>query len=137
MFALLAVVGVASGQSFVALGMAAAPIVSLVVVPWALRRHARARSVGDGEGEFTLAKGGGFAAAVLVIMVAEQTFLNAGPLLLKATTDSNGAALAGFAFDVLLVAWTWDDRILELEVVYLAGALVLCALLYGLYRSEA
>ena len=37
-------------------------------------------------------------------MVAEQTFLNAGPLLLKATTDANSAALAGFAFNVLLIA---------------------------------
>jgi O-antigen/teichoic acid export membrane protein len=37
-------------------------------------------------------------------MVAEQTFLNAGPLLLKATSGSNGAALAGFAFNVLLIA---------------------------------
>ena len=33
-------------------------------------------------------------------MVAEQTFLNAGPLLVKATADANGAALAGFAFNV-------------------------------------
>ena len=50
MFALLAVVGVASGESFVALGMAAAPIVSLVVVPWALTRHARGKPpAGEGE----------------------------------------------------------------------------------------
>ena len=261
MFALLAVVGLASGESFVALGMAAAPIVSLVVVPWAVTRHARAGAVPAAEPaegtDFTLAHGTGFAAAVLVIMVAEQTFLNAGPLLLKATSDANGAALAGFAFNVLLiaraplqlfqaiqtsilphltksqatgeadqfrrsinvtlaaigvfalcvalamlalgpwlmdiffgsefeydrgglvlisigmglylaaatlnqaalargaaakaaacwvaaavafvvglVAWTWDDRILQVEVVYLAGALLLCTLLYALYRSE-
>jgi len=262
MFALLAVVGVASGESFVALGMAAAPIVSLVVVPWAVTRHARAGAAGgpsaapDGEAEFTLARGAGFAAAVLLIMVAEQTFLNAGPLLLKATADTNGAALAGFAFNVLLIAraplqlfqaiqtsilphltkshaggeaeqfrrsinvtlaaigvfalgvaltmlvlgpwlmglffgsefdydrgglvlvslgmgmylaaatlnqaalargraaqaaacwaaaaivfvialvgWEWDDRILQVEVAYLSGALLLCALLYGLYRA--
>jgi O-antigen/teichoic acid export membrane protein len=277
MFAVLAVVGLASGESFVALGMAAAPIVSLVVVPWAVTRHAKATvaapgtaaaldaATGDepsaeaaGDTDFTLAHGSGFAAAVLVIMIAEQTFLNAGPLLLKATTDTNGAALAGFAFNVLLiaraplqlfqaiqtsilphltkshaggeadqfrrsinvtlaaiavfalcvaltmlalgpwlmdlffgsdfhydrgglvlvslgmglylaaatlnqaalargaaaraaacwvaaaaafvvglVAWTWDDRILQVEVVYLAGALVLCTLLYALYRSDA
>jgi O-antigen/teichoic acid export membrane protein len=271
-FALLAVVGVASGESFVALGMAAAPIVSLVVVPWALTRHVRSTvdappgtaaaldaATADeptAEAEFTLANGAGFAAAVLVIMVAEQTFLNAGPLLLKVTTDSGGTALAGFAFNVLLiaraplqlfqaiqtsilphltksratgaadqfrrsinvtlaaiavfalcvalamlalgpwlmslffgsgsvygrgglvlvavgmglylaaatlnqaalargaaakaaacwvaaavafcvglVAWTWDDRILQLEIAYVSGALVLCALLYALYRS--
>ena len=270
MFAVLAVMGVASGESFVALGMAAAPIVSLVVVPWALTRHVRATSdrpeiasdldaaTADEpttEAEFTLANGAGFAGAVLLIMVAEQTFLNAGPLLLKATTDVGGAALAGFAFNVLLIAraplqlfqaiqtsilpsltkshaggeadefrrainvtlvaiagfalcvalamlvlgpwlmdlffgsefdydrgglvlvslgmglylaaatlnqaalargrapqaaacwvvaalvfvvalvgWEWDDRILQVEVAYLSGALLLCALLYGLYR---
>jgi O-antigen/teichoic acid export membrane protein len=37
-------------------------------------------------------------------MFCEQTFLNAGPLLLKVTADSGGAALAGFAFNVLLLA---------------------------------
>ncbi|HEX6391354.1 MAG TPA: hypothetical protein VFZ89_17960, partial [Solirubrobacteraceae bacterium] len=38
-FALAVVVGIASGQSAVALGMAAAPFVSLVVVPWAFSRR--------------------------------------------------------------------------------------------------
>jgi len=56
------------------------------------------------EPQFTLAKGTGFAAAVLVVMLCEQTFLNAGPLLVKATADTGGAALAGFAFNVLLIA---------------------------------
>jgi O-antigen/teichoic acid export membrane protein len=37
-------------------------------------------------------------------MLCEQTFLNAGPLMVKATADSGGAALAGFAFNVLLIA---------------------------------
>ena len=37
-------------------------------------------------------------------MLAEQTFLNAGPLLVRATEGSEGAALAGFAFNVLLLA---------------------------------
>jgi O-antigen/teichoic acid export membrane protein len=88
-------------------------------VPWALTRHVRATSdrpeiasdldaaTADEpttEAEFTLAKGAGFAGAVLLIMIAEQTFLNAGPLLLKATSGANGAALAGFAFNVLLIA---------------------------------
>jgi O-antigen/teichoic acid export membrane protein len=120
MFAVLAVVGVASSQSFVAAGMAAAPIVSLTVVPWALTRHVRARQdvspraaeaadvaaldEAPGEAEFTLAHGTGFAAAVLLIMVAEQTFLNAGPLIVKGTADVNGTALAGFAFNVVLIA---------------------------------
>jgi O-antigen/teichoic acid export membrane protein len=122
MFAVLAVVGVSESQSFVAAGMAAAPIVSLTVVPWALTRHVRtgyeeqsdvrvaeAADVAGldeapAEAEFTLAHGTGFAAAVLVIMVAEQTFLNAGPLIVKGTADVNGTALAGFAFNVVLIA---------------------------------
>ena len=38
-------------------------------------------------------------------MLAEQTFLNAGPLLVKATeAGAAGAALAGFTFNVLLIA---------------------------------
>jgi O-antigen/teichoic acid export membrane protein len=37
-------------------------------------------------------------------MLAEQTFLNAGPLLVKATEGAGGVALAGFAFNVLLIA---------------------------------
>ena len=120
MFAVLAVVGVSSSQSFVAAGMAAAPIVSLTVVPWALTRHVRARrdvsprtaeaadvaalDEAPAEAEFTLAHGTGFAAAVLLIMVAEQTFLNAGPLIVKGAADTGGTALAGFAFNVVLIA---------------------------------
>jgi O-antigen/teichoic acid export membrane protein len=124
LFALAVAVGIASGQSVVALGVAAAPIVSLAVVPWALGRRlppavagdseleaAEARALDEaaagepgGEPEFTLAHGSGFAVAVLAIMLAEQTFLNAGPLVVKATADSDGAALAGFTFNVLLIA---------------------------------
>jgi O-antigen/teichoic acid export membrane protein len=88
--------------------MAAAPIVSLAVVPWALARRLRPPAAAPADertdGEFTLAHGTGFAAAVLLVMLAEQTFLNAGPLLVKATEDTGGAALAGFTFNVLLIA---------------------------------
>ena len=108
LFAVAVAVGIASGQSVVALGMAAAPLVSLAVVPWALRARAPdASQVEAGEeepGDFTLAHGSGFAASVLLIMLAEQTFLNAGPLLVKATEGAGGAALAGFTFNVLLIA---------------------------------
>jgi O-antigen/teichoic acid export membrane protein len=152
-FALAVAIGIAEGQSAVALGMAAAPIVSLAVVPPALARRLATRAgasepsgaaasepsgaaasepsgatapepsgaAASGpypalldaaardepaarEPEFTLARGAGFAAAVLLIMLCEQTFLNAGPLLVKATEDSGGAALAGFTFNVLLIA---------------------------------
>jgi O-antigen/teichoic acid export membrane protein len=129
LFALAVAVGIASGQSVVAMGMAAAPIVSLAVVPWAIGRRlppaagdeaedaqraaaldaaaagepsAEARS--DGGPEFTLAHGAGFAVAVLLVMLSEQTFLNAGPLLVKVTEGDEGATLAGFTFNVLLIA---------------------------------
>ena len=104
LFALAVAIGIAEGQSAVALGMAAAPIVSLAVVPWAIGRRIKSTPRSGDATEFTLARGTGFAAAVLLVMLAEQTFLNAGPLLVKATEDSGGAALAGFTFNVLLIA---------------------------------
>jgi O-antigen/teichoic acid export membrane protein len=109
LFALAVAVGIAEGETAVALGMAAAPIVSLAVVPWALGRRLRSKTeppepqVGA-EPQFTLAHGSGFAVAVLLIMLAEQTFLNAGPLLVEASEGAQGAALAGFTFNVLLIA---------------------------------
>jgi O-antigen/teichoic acid export membrane protein len=124
MFALVVAVGIADGQSVVALGIAAAPIASLAVVPVAVTwarpaagpvaeedASAEARALDDasagepgGEPEFTLSHGTGFAVAVLAIMLSEQTFLNAGPLVVKATESGGGAALAGFVFNVLLIA---------------------------------
>jgi O-antigen/teichoic acid export membrane protein len=122
LFALAVAVGIAEGQTAVALGMAAAPIVSLAVVPPALARRIRPAGGGENEPdparldavardeptarepEFTLTHGAGFAAAVLLVMLSEQTFLNAGPLLVEATEDARGAALAGFTFNVLLLA---------------------------------
>ena len=110
MFALAVAIGIADGQTATALGIAAAPLLSLVVVPWALGR--RIRSGGgpppeeSAEPEFTLAHGAGFAVAVLLIMLCEQTIYNAGPLLIKATESpaAEASALAGFAFNVLLIA---------------------------------
>jgi O-antigen/teichoic acid export membrane protein len=110
LFALAVAVSIAEGQTAVALGIAAAPIVSLAVVPWALGRRLRApapAAAADEDAadtEFTLSHGSGFAVAVLLIMLSEQTFLNAGPLLVKANEGARGAALAGFAFNVLLIA---------------------------------
>jgi O-antigen/teichoic acid export membrane protein len=105
LFPLAVAIGITSGQSFVALGIVAAPCLSLVVVPFAFTRRARAGSGVAAEtpsdSGFTLSHGGKFAAAVLGIMLAEQTFLNAGPLLIKA---SSGAAAAGFVFNILMIA---------------------------------
>jgi O-antigen/teichoic acid export membrane protein len=109
-FAVVVAIGLFHGQSVVALGIVAAPCLSLVVVPLAFARRAQtqpdapAPDPESGEGaapEFSLAHGAGFAASVLLIMFSEQTFLNAGPLLIRAT---DGAAAAGFIFNVLMVA---------------------------------
>ena len=63
-----------------------------------LRRHRRRPAPAD---EFTLARGGRFAAGVFLIMLSEQTFLNAGILLTNATAT---AAVAGYVFNILMIA---------------------------------
>src|SRR5262249_49069636 len=54
------------------------------------------------EEELDLARGGRFAVAVLCIMAAEQTLLNAGVLTVNATATN--AAVAGYVFNALLIA---------------------------------
>jgi O-antigen/teichoic acid export membrane protein len=104
LFAVAVAIGIASGQTAVALGMAAAPFVSLVVVPLAFARRpavGEAREETDEEA-LGLARGGRFAVCVLAIMAAEQTLLNAGVLTVNATAAN--AAAAGYVFNVLLIA---------------------------------
>ncbi len=98
LFALAVVIGIADGQGVVALGIAAAPLVSLMVLPWALERRGRAEPTAEGG---SMREGAGFAGAVLAIMVAEQTLLN-GPVLAVDATAAD-AALAGFVFNALLI----------------------------------
>jgi O-antigen/teichoic acid export membrane protein len=115
LFAVLVAVGLLSGQSWVAVGIVAAPSLSLLVVPLAFARRAKKAqraapaapgreaeeaAVDQGSG-MTMKEGGGFAAAVLVIMFSEQAFLNAGPLITRALQD---AEAAGFIFNVLMIA---------------------------------
>jgi O-antigen/teichoic acid export membrane protein len=124
-FAVLVAVSILSGQSAVAVGIVAAPALSLIVVPFAFARRARrtagmpgreAEDMPDGppasdsdrnltpsesDAGISMAHGTGFAAAVLVIMFSEQTFLNAGPLIVRGL---QGAAAAGFIFNVLMIA---------------------------------
>jgi O-antigen/teichoic acid export membrane protein len=103
LFALAVVVGIAEGQSAVAVGMAAAPFVSLVVVPLAFARRPRSsRPPDEDAGDLGLGRGGRFALAVLAIMLAEQTLLNAAVLTTELTAGD--AAVAGFVFNVLLIA---------------------------------
>jgi O-antigen/teichoic acid export membrane protein len=96
LFALAVAVGIASGQGVVALGIAAAPLVSLMVLPWAIERRAPASTERG-----SMREGAGFAGAVLAIMIAEQALLN-GPVLAVDATAAD-AALAGFVFNVLLI----------------------------------
>jgi O-antigen/teichoic acid export membrane protein len=122
-FALAVLLGITHGQLAVALGIAAAPFVSLVVVPWAFARHTDEREgapeieevdaalAGPGaEGvqeavaaeELSLQHGWNFAVVVSSIMLSEQTILNAAVLTVDAT--SKNRALAGIVFNILLIA---------------------------------
>ena len=113
-FAVLVAVGLLSGQSWVAVGIVAAPSLSLLTVPVAFALSARRRTgtpeheaetaakpEEESDSTVSMAHGTGFAAAVLVIMFSEQAFLNAGPLVVRAL---DGAAAAGFIFNVLMLA---------------------------------
>jgi O-antigen/teichoic acid export membrane protein len=118
-FAFVAAIGITSGQSAIALGMAVAPFVSLVVVPFALGKvhewgpgprdapvlDAAAEGPAHAEieeavADLTIHHGTRFAVAVFAIMLAEQTLMNAAVLIVNA---SSGEALAGFVFNVLLI----------------------------------
>lgn len=126
-FALAVALGLASGQTAVALGIAVAPLISLVVVPAAFARGARERNSARGapitvdeadaalagpgtEGvqevaaheEISLSQGGRFAMWVSGIMLSEQTLLNAAVLTVDALSPDR--ALAGIVFNVMLIA---------------------------------
>jgi len=97
-FPLAVLVGIAHGETAVALGIVAAPVASLCVVPWAIMRHRRSH-----QGEDDLAapavssrSDAQFAGSVSLIQLAEQTLLNAAVLL-----EPNAA---GVIFSALLIA---------------------------------
>jgi len=121
MFAALVAFGLLSGQSWVAIGIVAAPLLSLMVVPQAITRRSRREAeeraayaeahgispedIGKEEKEareeFSLSHGAGFVGSVFLIMFSEQVFLNAGPLVVRAV---EGVAAAGYIFNVLMIA---------------------------------
>ncbi len=105
-FGVLLVAGALNGPDAAGVAIAAAPLLSLIVVPWALGGHVRRMSAASesdrGEPEFTLSHGLGFAGAVLVIMVSEQAILNSGVLIVKAQTGSD--SLSALIFAVLMIA---------------------------------
>ena len=96
LFVVAAAVGITSGQTAVALGIAAAPFASLLVIPWAFAR--REKSDGEVVAGGTVREGGGFAGSVASIQLAEQTLLNAAVLL------AGGSVAAGVIFNALLIA---------------------------------
>jgi O-antigen/teichoic acid export membrane protein len=113
LFAVLVAIGLLSGQTMVAIGIVAAPLLSLLVVPVAISRRARREAAEreqareqeidmDAErAEFSMSHGAGFVGSVFLIMFSEQVFLNAGPLLVSAL---EGVGAAGFIFNVLMIA---------------------------------
>jgi O-antigen/teichoic acid export membrane protein len=99
--AVVVAVGLASGTTTIALGIALGPIVSLLVIaPLLGARVGRARSEGGEIPGLSMAEGSGFAIAVLFIMGAEQILLNGGPLFVRL---DEGTAAAGFLFNVLML----------------------------------
>jgi O-antigen/teichoic acid export membrane protein len=104
-FAVAVALGIASGQTAVALGIAAAPLLSLLVVPAAFARNREERHEASPQvahEELSLRRGAGFVLSVSGIMLSEQTLLNAAVLTVAAT--STNEALAGIVFNVLLIA---------------------------------
>jgi len=122
LFVLAAAVGITTGQTAVALGIAAAPFASLLVLPLAALRKSRStadvedtvqieEAAGqstvtdtpeDDPGDLTLKHGAGFAVAVFLIMLSEQALINAGPLAISLTNTEK--ALTGVAFNLMLIA---------------------------------
>jgi O-antigen/teichoic acid export membrane protein len=84
-FPVAVAVGIATGQTAVALGIAAAPIASLLIIPVAVRRYGTRSPDGRPAAPVdrvagAAREGATFAGAVAVVQLAEQTLLNAGPL---------------------------------------------------------
>jgi O-antigen/teichoic acid export membrane protein len=130
LFPLAVAVGIGSGQGAVGLGMAVAPFASLSVMPFAFSRvrASAARAPADAasaeapvldaatEGgpvaaqleqentELSLRHGAGFAVSVVGIMFSEQMLMNAGVLIVAASSGGNlTSGLTGFVFNVMLI----------------------------------
>jgi O-antigen/teichoic acid export membrane protein len=124
LFALAAAVGISSGLNAVAAGIAAAPFVSLCVIPFAFKRvrghgddvadgdlsddavrgSAESRDGTDNPSGLSLRHGSHFAAAVVAIMLSEQALMNAGVIAAAASTHFDlTSGLTGFVFNVMLI----------------------------------
>jgi O-antigen/teichoic acid export membrane protein len=130
--ALVVAVGLASGQTAVAIGMAIAPFVSLSVIPFAfgrLSKQAEEEAIrqrtpdpltspapdAGGEGpaqvqleeataKLSMRHGAHFAGSVVAIMLSEQALMNAGVLIVAAKSGGSlVTGLTGFVFNVMLI----------------------------------
>ncbi len=102
-FAVFVAVGVLDGAGPIAVGIALAPFFGLLPIPFMMRRSPPAPATGEvpGGSDMTLGAGGAFAGAVLLMMLSEQVLVSSGALFVRA---ADGAAAAGFMFNILLVA---------------------------------
>ena len=102
-FAILVAIGVLDGAAPIAVGIALAPFCGLLLLPFLVRRDPGAVGTGEvpGGSDLTLGSGGAFAGAVLLMMLSEQVLVSSGALFVRA---AEGAAAAGFMFNILLVA---------------------------------
>ncbi|MES1246097.1 MAG: oligosaccharide flippase family protein, partial [Actinomycetota bacterium] len=133
LFALAAVAGITSGQTAIAVGIAVAPFVSLVVVPFAIGRASRGRAVGAGAGAGTGARPDGSPSIAVIdaagegpahaeieeasadlslshgsrFAIAVFAIMLAEQTLMNAAVliveHTSGPELAGFVFNVLLI----------------------------------
>jgi O-antigen/teichoic acid export membrane protein len=118
-FALAAAVGISHGASAIGLGIAAAPFVSLVVVPAAFvtaaRREERipaatdaalegpaAEGIEEAVSDLSVRRGSSFALSVSGIQLAEQVLLNAAVLTVAATNPA-ASSLPGIVFNLMLI----------------------------------
>ncbi len=86
-FPVAVAVGLFDGQTVVALGIAAAPFASLLVIPWASKGRGSGEATGEAKGDAT------FAVSVSAAQLAEQTLLNVAVIL---ATDQAAVIFAAF-----------------------------------------
>jgi O-antigen/teichoic acid export membrane protein len=101
-FALAVALGIANGQVAVAAGIAAAPLVSLLVLPIAFGFSRKQTSAPRGDAGISTRASTTFAISVAGIMLAEQVLLNASVVTVELV--SHDAIIAGIVFNVLLIA---------------------------------
>lgn len=96
--------GLASGKDLAGIAVAVAPFGSLLPVFWLLGKQSRASrpEPPEPDPQARNVSAGAFTASVFVILLAEQTFVSLGPLLVKAT--DGGSAETGLIFNELVLA---------------------------------